>query len=70
MPVIMNLFGEDFSDYQEKCVDAAIIINQEREKYYEKQFSSLEGDAKSTYRVVNKLLDKECGKGVYPNGEN
>lgn len=35
--------------YHEKCVNAAIIINQEREKYNTKQLSSLEVDPKSTY---------------------
>ena len=56
--------------YLEKCIDAAIIINQERERYFENNLSSLQGDARSTYKVVNRLLDKEFGSNVYPNGES
>ena len=56
--------------YHEKCVDAAIIINRERENFYTKNLSTCQGDARATYKIVNRLLDKECGSRVLPNGEN
>ena len=54
----------------EKCVDAEITINRARDSYYDKQLSSCKGDSKGTYKVINKLLDKEYGSNKLPNGED
>ena len=54
----------------EKCVDAEITINRARDSYYDKQLSSCKGDSKGTYKVINKLLDKEYGSNKFPNGED
>ena len=32
--------------------------------------SSFQGDPRSTYKIVNRLLDKECGSQIFPNGES
>ena len=56
------------TDYYEKCVDSEIIINRARNSFYDKQFSSCKGDSRGTYKVINKLLDKEYGANKVPNG--
>lgn len=56
--------------YNESCVDAAIIINRERNNYFQTKLSSLAGDARETFKVVNHLLDKEYGGKKFPNGES
>ena len=54
--------------YNEKCIDAAIIIDRARNNYYDKKLKSLEKDPKGTYKVINHLLDKEYGTENLPNG--
>ena len=54
--------------YKEAQVDAAIIIDKERNKYYQSKLSSVVGDPTATYKIVNKLLDKEYGTNKLPNG--
>ena len=56
--------------YKECCVDAAITIEKERNRFYHDKLHSLAGNSRETYKVVNHLLDKEYGNNVYPNGEN
>ena len=55
---------------KEAQVDAAILLNRERNKYYREKLSSVTGNAKETYKVVNKLLDKEYGTNKLPNGKS
>ncbi len=55
--------------YKEACIDAAIIIDRERNRYYHSKLDSLIGNPRETYKIVNHLLDKEYGKNVLPNGE-
>ena len=56
--------------HHEKCVDAEITINQERNNFYHNALSQHKGDAKATYKVINKLLDKEYGANKTPNGDD
>ena len=56
--------------YKEKCIDAAIVINNTRDRFYDKKLSSLKGDPRGTYKVINRLLDKQYGTNTVPNGEN
>ena len=56
--------------YKESCVDAAIIINRERNRFYQTKLGSLAGNARETFKVVNHLLDKEYGGEKLPNGES
>ncbi|KAL5260695.1 hypothetical protein ACHWQZ_G010747 [Mnemiopsis leidyi] len=58
------------ADHHEKSVDAAITINTARDNFYGKQLDSYKGDARGTYKVINKLLDKEYGSNKVPNGED
>ena len=58
------------ADHHEKSVDAAITINRARDNFYRKQLESYKGDAKGTYKVINKLLDREYGSNKVPNGED
>lgn len=58
------------ADHHEKSVDAAITINTARDNFYRKQLDSYKGDARGTYKVINKLLDKEYGSNKVPNGED
>ena len=48
--------------YKEVQVNAAIVINREMNNYYTNKLSTIAGNPKATYKVVNKLLDKEYGK--------
>ena len=61
---------ETLASYKEACVDASIIIDRERNKYYHKKMDSHVGNPRETYKVINNLLDKEYGKNTFPNGEN
>ena len=54
--------------YNDACVDAEIIMDRTRDKYFDKKLSDLSGDSKSTYKVINHLLDKEYSSGKLPNG--
>ena len=54
--------------YKEARIDAAIIINQQRNNYYRKKLNRVAGNAKETYKVINHLLDKEYSKSKLPNG--
>ena len=66
-----NIKGsESKSVYKEKCIDAAIIINKARNRFYDKKLSSLKGDPRGTYKVINRLLDKQYGSNTVPNGES
>ena len=56
--------------YKEKCVDKAIIVDRTRNLYYDKKLSSVKGDPKGTYKVINHLLDKEFGSKKLPNGNS
>ena len=62
--------NESRSIYKEKCIDAAIIIDRARNTYYDNKLSSLAGDPRGTYKVVNRLLDKQYGANKVPNGES
>ena len=57
------------ADHHEKCIDSEITINRARNEFYDKQLSSCRGDSRGTYKVINKLLDKEYGANKVPNGE-
>ncbi|KAL5252015.1 hypothetical protein ACHWQZ_G014982 [Mnemiopsis leidyi] len=56
-------------NHGEKSIDAEIVINRARTDFYNKQLASLKGDSKGTYKVINKLLDKEYGSNKAPNGD-
>ena len=59
----------DYKDtFNEKCVDAEIIINRARDTFYDKKLSSVARDTKGTYKVIGRLLDKEFGADNLPNG--
>ena len=55
--------------FHEKSIDAEIVINRARNHFYDKQLSSVKGDSRGTYKVINKLLDKEYGANKVPNGD-
>ena len=65
-----NKTPETTTAYNEACVDASIIIDRERNKFYHKKLDSHAGNPRETYKVINNLLDKEYGKNSFPNGEN
>ena len=54
--------------YMEKKVDAAIIIDRNRNNYYTKKLSEAVGDSKATYKIVNTLWDKEHTSIKLPKG--
>ena len=56
-------------DFHEKCVDSEIVINRARNNFYDKQLKACKGDSRGTYKVINKLLDKEYGANKVPNGD-
>lgn len=55
--------------FHEKSVDAQIIIDNARNKFYSIKLQGLKGDSRGTYKVVNQLLDKQYGSDKKPNGE-
>jgi exonuclease III len=57
------------ADFHEKCVDSEIVINRARNSFYDRQLSACKGDSRGTYKVINKLLDKEYGTNKLPNGD-
>ena len=60
--------NEEFRElYNEKCIDKAILIDKARNAYYDEKFSSARGDSKETYRLINRLLDREFGANKLPN---
>ena len=61
---------ETDTHFRECSIDAAIIINRERNRFYHGKLDSLAGNQRETYKVVNKLLDKQYGKNVFPNGDS
>jgi exonuclease III len=66
-----NIKDEESKEtHKEKCIDAAIIINKARNRFYDKKLSSLKGDPQGTYKVINRLLDKQYGSNTLPNGDN
>ena len=56
--------------HHEKCIDADITINQARNNFYHNALNQHKGDAKATYKVMNRLLDKEYGSNKTPNGDD
>ena len=56
--------------YNEKCIDKAIIIDQARNSFYDEKLSSVKGDSKGTYRVINHLLGQEVGVNKLPNDKD
>ena len=54
--------------YREASKNAEKIINQARNDYYRGKLQRCEGDAKGTFAIVNKLLDKEYVSNKLPNG--
>ena len=56
--------------FHEASIDASIIINRERNRYYHSKLDSLAGNPRETYKVVNRLLDKQYGTTVFPNGND
>ena len=56
--------------FQEKLIDKAIIVNRARDLYFDGKLSSVKGDSKGTYRVINHLLDKEFSSTKLPNGNS
>ena len=54
--------------FRERKVDAAIIIDQERNRYYKDKIGDLVGNPRETYKVINHLLDKDYGAEKFPNG--
>ena len=62
-PDLKHLHGE-------KCIDAEATINIARNRFYDNLLQSHKGDARATYKVVNRLLDKEYGANKVPNGDD
>lgn len=60
--------SELYQIYKEKQVDANIILNKQRDKFYTNKLALAFGNPKETYKIVNNLLDKEFGKQLQPNG--
>lgn len=56
--------------YKEKCTYAASVIENARNSFYHSKLKNLTGDPRGTYKVVNRLLDKEYGADKMPNGES
>ena len=61
---------ENSEAYKEASVDASIIINRERNKFYHSKLDALVGQPRETYKVVNHLLDKQYAKQTLPNGKD
>ena len=49
---------------------ASAIINSTRNKFYDDKLQSCQKDPKKTYKVVNRLLDKEFCKNQLPSGKD
>ena len=47
--------------FKEACVDAAITIDKERNRFYYEKLQTHFGNSHETYKVINQLLDKEYG---------
>ena len=56
--------------FQEKQVDASIIINSRRNKYYTDKISNANGDPKATYKIINTLFDKQYFESKLPKGDS
>ena len=67
---VKNKTAEARELFNVKCVDAEIIINQARNNFYDKKLQSVSLDSRGTYKIINKLLDKEYGADKLPNGLN
>ena len=61
---------ESHQVYKECQIQSAMIINKERNRYYTNSLSATIKDPKATYKVINKLLDKQYGSDKLPNGES
>ena len=55
-------------NFKEARIDAAIVINQQRNNYYKTKLQRVAGNPRETYRVINHLLNKDYGKTKYPCG--
>ena len=56
--------------YNEKCIDKAFLIDKARNLYYDQKFSLVKNDPKETYKLINKLLDREYGSNKLPNDKD
>ena len=56
--------------YKKARIDAAIIINKQRNDYYRSKLQRVAGNARETYKVINHLLDKENCQSKLPSGQN
>ena len=54
--------------YQEKQIDATIIIDRQRNSYYTQKLTDSIGDSKATYKIINTLWDKEHSSAKLPKG--
>ena len=54
--------------FNEKQVDAAIIFDKQRNKYYTEKIAAASGDSKATYKIVNALFDKQYCSTKLPKG--
>ena len=65
-----NPTDETKAVFKEKLIDKAIAVNRARNAYYDGKLSSVKGDSRGTYKVINSLLDKEFSSTKFPNGES
>ena len=56
--------------YNEKCKDKAFLIDKARNLYYDQKFSLVKNDPKETYKLINKLLDREYGSNKLPDDKD
>ena len=54
--------------FKEARIDAAIVINQQRNNYFKTKLQRVAGNPRETYRVINHPLNKDHGKTKYPCG--
>ena len=46
---------------------AEAILNARRNSFYKNQLEAFQGDKKGTYRIVNKLMDRDLSKNIIPH---
>ena len=66
---LLDELEEKRTEFYESSINSGIAINMARNEFFCKQLSSFKGDSRSTYKIVNKLLDKEYGSNKTPNGD-
>ena len=54
--------------FNEACVNSAIVIDKERNRFYHQKLDSVVGNSRETFKVINHLLDKQYSSNVFPNG--